>query len=250
LSIVASFFLVLVLVVPVLGASTYYLDLDRGGGFAGRCNLRFYEADGSRVSTSESIRYMVVWTFAQADDSDSLLMAGEWAANTTIPAGVLVMGWKSIYGPYPDKASYTAKNCTTCNVTPDYFWVSWGLLGDYTAGVFSLSRPFMTLSGTGVGVDWGEEEVLSLGTIALRGRIALSGAVNDTTIRYYKPSVTVQAMQLNSSALDTPHWSAYGSVKLDWQADGDDCWDNLCGNYSFVCDWLYAHFGLSLCEEN
>jgi len=227
-----------------------YVSLE-GAGFAGRCNLRFYQDNAGRAASNESVRYMVVWVLNQDTDEESLIMSGNWSANTTAPNGALVMGWRSLYGPYPDATTYAAKNCSACNVTPDYLWVAWGLLGDYTIrGLFGRpTSPWLTLDGIGVGVDWDEEEVLSLGEISLRGQVALRVVNNVTTVVNYKPQVMIQALQVDGDAVDAPHWNSWGSAKLIWEEDGTDCWYNLSGNCTFICDWLYEHFGLDICPE-
>lgn len=226
-----------------------YLTLE-GAGFAGRCNLRFYEHDGSRVDSSEAIRYMVVYILNQAADEESLIMSGNWSANTTGPNGALVMGWESRYGPYVDEEAYEALNCTECTVPPDYFWVTWGLQGDYTQSGRSYSRPYLTLDGVGLGVDWDAEEVLSLGEISLRGRIKITGNTTDPVMVYYKPKIMVQAMQIDDDEVDAPHWNSYkGSAKLNWMETGAGCWNNLLDDIEFICDWLYTHFGIDICPE-
>ena len=243
--------LVLLAIVPVFAQEELtYLTLE-GTGFAGRVNMRFYEHDASKVDRDESIRYMVVYVLNQSDDEESLIMSGSWSGNTTVPNGALVMAWNSIYGPYTDKEAYDAKNCSECTVAPDYFWVAWGAQGDYSTGLWGRpTKPYLTLDGIGLGVDWDESAVLSFGEISLRGRMVLTRSGNETEARYYKPQVLIQMLQVESDTMAEPHWSSYQSrYKLYWEEDGADCWDNLLGDFSFICDWIYDHFGLDICPE-
>jgi hypothetical protein len=253
---IASLVVVLLLCSTVLLGSVSaqstltYLNLE-GEVFAGNCNLRFYETDGSRVSTTESIRFMAAYFYAQDDDWPSLLMSGDWASNTSGVTSAIVMGWTSRYGPYADYAAWKAHNCSACNVSPDYFWIVSGQIGDYSAGWFNrLTSPYMLLDGIGLGVDWGEETVESFGQVSMRGRIALRGAENDTTIRYWRPQIMVSAINVDGDEIDEPGWSAYtGRPKLSWLEDGATCMESLLGDYAFICDWLYAHFGIDICPE-
>jgi hypothetical protein len=220
-----------------------------GGGFAGRCNIKLYEQDGSRVSGTESIRYMVVYFLSQLDDESSIIMSGNWTAGNISPFGALVMGWKSIYGPYYDKEAYVTENCTSCNVTPDYFWLTWGTQGDYTSGWFGWpTRPYVCLSGYGVSVDWDEEELTSIGTISLRGRMRLSRDGDDVVPNRYIPQTMIQAIGTDEGDVAVPHWNAYsGGSRLYWEPDGPDCWDNILGEYDFICEFFYEIFGIDLC---
>jgi hypothetical protein len=218
--------------------------------FMGNCGLRFYEDDGGRVATAETIHFMAVYVLAQDTDWPSLLMSGDWASNTSGRAAVLVMGWTDKYGPYTDKASWKAHNCSACTVAPDYFWVCWGDVGDYSRGWFSLSKPYINLNGVGLGIDWDEETVESFGEISMRGRVALRGTVEATEIRYYKPSTMLSMVNVDGDELAEPAWNAYSSSpKLYWIEDGATCMASLLGDYAFICDWLYAHFGVLLCPD-
>ena len=249
--------LALLIILSIVGVSFVaaqdedYLTLE-GAGFAGRCNLRFYEHDASKVATTESIRYIVVYILSQADDDESLIMSGNWSAGTTVPNGALVMGWTSIYGPYHDRDAYEAQNCSECDVAPDYFWVAWGLQGDYATRWMGYNSPYLTLDGIGLGVDWDSETVESLGEISMRGRMSIRRVSGEPELRYYRPQIMIQALHLaNNTTIDAPHWNTYkgASSKLSYMEDGADCWDNLLGDYSFICDWLYDHFGLDICPE-
>jgi hypothetical protein len=252
-SVIAVAALILGIMIPVfavLADSPTYLALE-GEGFAGQCNIRLYTDTGSRASSNTTIHYLAIYIMNQADDEDSLIMSGNWTANTTVPNGALVMAWTSKYGPYPDRDSYIAHNCSTCNVTPDYFWITYGAQGDYSTSFWGgFTKPYLTLGGIGLGIDWGEEDVTSFGQIQLRGKIGLKKVSNVTTLYSYKPQVMLQSTLVADDAINAPHQNAYTNVNLRWVENETDCWDNLIGNTTFICDWLETHFGLDICPEN
>ena len=213
--------------------------------FAGRTTFTLYEHDGTRLGSNYSVHYMAVYVIETADDDESLIMSGNFSANTTLPNGAVIMLWESQYGPWANSTAYAAKNMSTCSVGPDYFFICWGLQGDYTRGFWANSKPYLTLEGVGLRVDWDLEEVISFGTAQLKSRIYSTGSGNATEMTKIKADTLLQLWQAGGA----PHHLAYktGSNLLVME-DGYTCWDCLWRGFpQWLCDWLLAHFDIDLC---
>lgn len=230
----------------VLAQEETYFDI-AGESFAGRTTITFYEHDGTKLGSSESVRYMAVYIVDTADDDESLIVTGNFSANTTAMNGAVIMLWESEYGPWGNKTAYDAQNMSACAYGPDYFFICWGLQGDYTSGFFRNSKPFLTLEGVGLRVDWELEEVISFGTAQLKSKIYSHGTGNQSVMTKLVANTMVQQWIVDGA----PHELAYKSgSRLPVLTDGATCWACLWSGFpEWLCDWLYAHFGIDLCPE-
>jgi hypothetical protein len=231
----------------VFAAAPVYFDIE-DASFAGRTTITFYEHDGTKLGSNDTIHYMAAYIVGLADDDESLVMTGNFSANTTLPNGAVIMLWKSQYGPWGNATAYATQNMSTCTYGPDYFFICWGLQGDYTrSGFWGNSKPYLTLEGVGLCVDWDQEEVVSFGTAQLKSKIYSTGSGNATTMTKIKADTMLQLWQVAGG----PHHLAYKSgSNLPVLDDGSTCWACLWRGFpEWLCDWMYAHFGIDLCPQ-
>jgi hypothetical protein len=228
----------------VFAAVPTYFDIG-GGSFAGRATFTLYEHDGSKLGSNYSVHYMAVYIVNTADDDESLIMSGNFSANTTLPNGAVILLWESQYGPWANKTAYDAKNMSTCSVGPDYFFICWGLQGDYSHGFWGNSKPYLTLEGVGLRVDWDQEEVISFGTAQLKSKIYSRGSGNTTEMTKINADTMLQLWQVDGA----PHHLAYkAGSSLSVLEGGATCWACLWSGFpAWLCDWLLAHFDIDLC---
>jgi hypothetical protein len=218
---------------------TYFLTGEEV--FGGRTNFALYEDDADKLSSDKNIRYVMVDVWALADDDSSLIMWGNFSANATLLWGATVLLWKNTYGPWVDKAAYDSHNMSACNVSPDYFYFCWGYQGNWREGSWSNSKPYLTLSGLGGGIE--SDVVTSFGSTSMRGRLYSS---RNGTLTKLKTDFTTQLQQVVAGA---PHWNgAKNGITLNLLDDGEACLRCLSGDWMFIlCDWVYEHFGINLC---
>lgn len=213
--------------------------------FAGRTTFTMYEHDGSKLGSNYTIHYMAVYVIDTADDDESLIATGNFSDNTTVLDGAVIMLWKSQYGPWGNATAYAAKNMSACTYGPDFFFVCWGLQGDYTHGFWGNTKPYLTLEGVGLSVDWDQEEVISFGTAQLKSKIYSHGSGNTTEMTKVVADTMLQLWQVDGA----PHHLAYKSGSSLPVMDGaTTCWDCLWRGFpEWLCDWMLAHFGVALC---
>jgi len=213
--------------------------------FAGRTTFTLYEHDGTKLASSYSIHYMAVYIIDTADDDESLIVTGNFSANTTALDGAVIMLWESQYGPWANKTAYDAKNMSTCSVGPDYFFICWGMQGDYVEKWYGNTKPYLTLEGVGLRVDWDNETVESFGTAQLQSKIYSHRSGNVSTLTKLNTRTMVQLWQTAGA----PHQLSYKSASnLPLMTSGATCWACLWAEFpAWLCDWLYAHFGIDLC---
>jgi hypothetical protein len=213
--------------------------------FAGKTTFTMYEHDASKLASSYYPHYMAVYIIGTADDDESLVVTGNFSANTTVMDGAVIMLWESQYGPWGNKTAYDAQNMSACAYGPDYFFICWGLQGDYTQGWLGNTKPYLTLEGVGLRVNWDNETVEAFGTAQLQSRIYSHRSGNVSTLTKIKANTMLQLWQTAGA----PHQLAYKSgSSLPVLTGGATCWACLWASFpSWLCDWLYYHFGIDIC---
>ena len=225
----------------VYAAGPTYFDLTNAT-FMGRTNFALYQDDGTKLSSTENIRYAMVFIWSPAYDDESIIMYGNWSANQTTLDGGIVLLWKSQYGPWGTEEAYDAHNMSACIVPSDYQFLVWGLQGNYNPGFFGYSKPYLTLSGLGVEANWETMDVSAFGSCDLRGRLY---SYRNGTLKSYKTSLGLQLLQIAGA----PHWNCHpNSLNLKYEPTGSVCVQCLVGDgYYWLCEWIYQHTGVMIC---